>query len=74
MLFILAKTDPCATATNIITVFQAIRWISQAWKQVREVKKCFFRKAGVLDLSFDVVTRDPFYDLDGVNESLEIDE
>ena len=84
MLYILAQIDSCITVTDIvktITVLHAIRWISQAWKEVREeiIKKCF-RKAGILGPTFEVVatgvspSEDPFCDLDEVDESSEIDE
>ena len=48
----------------------AIRWVAQAWKDVKEetIRKCF-RSAGILDSSMDVVScdmgeDDPFADVD----------
>ena len=48
----------------------AIRWVAQAWKDVKEetIRKCF-RSAGILDSSMDVVScnigeDDPFSDID----------
>ena len=48
----------------------AIRWVAQAWKDVKEetIRKCF-RNAGILDSSMDVVScdmgeDDPFADVD----------
>ena len=53
-----------------MNVFQAIRWVAQAWKAVKEetISKCF-RKAGVLDESLSIASRehedqDPFDELD----------
>ena len=71
--FVLSKIDACETASEItksVSILQAIRWIAQAWEAVQPetVKKCF-RKAGILDESFSVVSRlcedrDPFEDVD----------
>lgn len=60
MRFILAKIEECTTASDVVkslTVLHAIRWIAQAWSQVSShtIKKCF-RKAGILNHSFQVVT------------------
>jgi hypothetical protein len=73
MRFILAKIEECTSASDVVkslTVLHAIRWIAQAWSQVSPevIKKCF-RKAGILNQSLDVVSRevpteDPFLDLD----------
>ena len=70
---VLSRIDACETASEItksVSILHAIRWIAQAWKAVRPeiVKKCF-RKAGILDESFSVVSRlcegcHPFEDVD----------
>ena len=76
MRFILGKIEERTTATDVksVTILHAIRWVSQAWKEVRSevIKKCF-RKAGILNGSFHVVSRDvpavdPFLDLDDDDE------
>ena len=52
MRFILGKIEERTTATDVksVTILHAIRWVSQAWKEVRSevIKKCF-RKAGILN-------------------------
>ena len=59
--FVLSKIDACETALEItksVSILHAIRWIAQAWEAVQPetVKKCF-RKAGILDECFSVVSR-----------------
>lgn len=83
MRFIVAKIEESTTASEVlksITVLHAIRWVAQAWSQVKSdvIKKCF-RKAGILDQSFQVVSRlepteDPFLDLDQDQEPQLVDE
>ena len=83
MRFILAKIEECTTATDVVksvTILHAIRSVSQAWKEVRSevIKKCF-RKAGILNGSFHVVSRDvpavdPFLDLDDDEDDVYVDE
>ena len=80
--FVLSKIDACETASEItksVSILHAIRWIAQAWEAVRPevVKKCF-RKAGILDESFSVVSRscedrDPFEDIDVSADTHEIE-
>ncbi len=60
---IIAKIEDenCSTAAEItksVTLLHAIRWVGQAWEMVKSttIKKCF-RKAGVLDSDYQVVTR-----------------
>ena len=79
MRFIVAKIEESTTASEVVkslTVPHAIRWIAQAWSQVSfdVIKKCF-RKAGILNQSFQVVyreapTEDPFLDLDNGQDQL----
>lgn len=57
--YLLTKIDQCSSATeisNTITILQAIRWTSEAWKTVESttIQKCFW-KAGILDKDFNVV-------------------
>ena len=69
----MTKIDQCSSVTeisNTITILQAIRWTSEAWKTVESttIQKCF-RKAGILDQDFNVVRsadigEDTFRDLD----------
>ena len=71
----ISKIDECDTASEVIksvNILQAIRWVAQAWEAVSKdtISKCF-RKAGILDNSFMVATRehedqDPFGELDSV--------
>lgn len=73
--FVISKIDECDTPSEVIksvNILQAIRWVAQAWEAVSKdtVSKCF-RKAGILDKSFMVATReyedkDPFDELDSV--------
>lgn len=82
--FVLSKIDVCETASEItksVNILHAIRWVAQAWEEVmpETIKKCF-RKAGILDKDFSVVSRsceeiDPFEDLDfDVSDTSEIGE
>ena len=55
--------------TKFVSVLQAILWVAQAWKAVKEetISKCF-QKAGVLDQSLSVAScvhedQDPFHEL-----------
>ena len=53
MQFVLARLKECSSITEVAksaTIFQAIRWIAQAWGHVSPevIRKCF-RKAGILD-------------------------
>ena len=76
MRFVLARIEECTSASDVVkslTILHAIRWTAQAWSQVSSeiMKKCF-RKAGILNQSFQVVSRevlteDPFLDLDDQN-------
>ena len=73
---ILTKIEECDSANEVVksvTILNAIRWVSATWGKVtpETIKKCF-RKAGILNKDFQVVTRDcecdseedPFMDLD----------
>ena len=73
---ILTKIEECDSANEVVksvTILNAIRWVSAAWGKVTPdtIKKCF-RKAGILNKDFQVVSRDcerdseedPFMDLD----------
>ena len=70
MRFVLAKIDQCSTASEVVkslNILHAIRWIAHAWGEIGML--VIFRKAGILDQSFQVVsmettTEDPFLDLD----------
>lgn len=72
--YVLAKVEKFSTASEFIktlTILNAVRWVAEAWKLVKEdtIKKCF-RKAGILNSDFSIVSRplssddDPFADLD----------
>ena len=71
--FVISKIDECDSASEVIKsvdILQAIRWVSQAWEEVKQetISKCF-RKAGVLRESLALVSRehedqDPFDELD----------
>ena len=71
--YVLSKIDQCKTASEVtssLNILMAIRWVAQAWKDVKEetTRKCF-RSAGILDSSMDVVScdmgeDDPFVDVD----------
>ena len=73
LLFVISKVDECNTASEVnksVNVLQAIRWVAQTWKAVKDetISKCF-RKAGVLDESLSIASReyedqDPFDELD----------
>ena len=80
--FITAKVEECSTAHEVVMsvdVLIAVRWVVQAWESVSSetIKKCF-RKAGILDKDFGVVSQDvleddPFADLEldhGTDEQL----
>ena len=71
---VLSKIDECDRATDVVksvNVFMAIRWVAKAWGLATEktIQK-YFRKAGILTSSMDVVaTRldedtDPFSECD----------
>ena len=64
------KFEECETASETASAVNilAIRWIAQAWKEVKAetICKCF-RRAGILDAGMDVVScdisdADPFAD------------
>ena len=71
--YVLSKIDECERASevaNAVNFLIAVRWIAQAWKEVKAetVCKCF-RKAGILDAGMEVVScdigdEDPFADID----------
>ncbi len=69
--YVLSKIDECqlgSEVTNSINVLIAIRWVAQAWDEVKRetICKCF-KNAGVVTESGDVVSRDesdPFADMD----------
>ena len=69
--YVLSKIEECNSAAevaNSVDVLSAIRWISQAWSDVKEetIQKCF-RKAGILDEDFNPLTLvedDPFAEAD----------
>ena len=72
--------EECTTAHEIVKslpILKAIRWVAQAWENVTPdtIRNCF-RKAGVLNTEFQVVTRtggdikeDPFADLDDSSDT-----
>lgn len=70
--YVLSKIDQCRTASEVtssLNILMAIRWVAQAWKDVKEetIRKCF-RSAGILDSAMDVVScdmgeDDPFVDM-----------
>lgn len=82
MRYIVTKIESASTAADIVksvNVLNAIRWIAEAWKDVQPIviKKCF-RKAGILDKDFhvvrkEVISQDPFQDLDEEEEEEEED-
>ena len=58
---VITRIEECSTAHEVVkslSVLLASRWIAEAWQKVSSetIKKCF-RKAGVLDSNFQVVTR-----------------
>ena len=67
----LAKIEEFSTAIDIMKSVTILRWVAHGWERVSSliIHKCF-RKAGILDSDFAVVTRpnqiesDPFEDLD----------
>ena len=72
--FVLASIDSCSLASEVhvagsINILTAIRWISQAWKEVKPltISKCY-KKAGILTEQLNVTSvgedTDPFEDLD----------
>ena len=71
--YVLSKIDECKSGSevaNSVNVLLAIRWISQAWEQVKAetICKCF-KKAGILSEDYSVTSRceeDPFEDLEYV--------
>ena len=57
--YVLSKIHECESASEVaseVSILVAIRWIAQAWKEVKAetICKCF-RKAGILDVGMDVV-------------------
>ena len=70
--YVLSKIDECESASEVaseVSILVAIRWIAQAWKEVKAetICKCF-RKAGILVVGMDVVScdlsgEDPFSDI-----------
>ena len=80
---ILSKIEECNTAREVVqsvTILNAVRWVAQAWEKVTHetIKKCF-RKAGILNREFQLVTRvsegddeeDPFVELDSEESDME---
>ena len=72
--YVVAKIDECTVASEVtkkIYIFQAIRWIAEAWEKVTvdTIKKCF-RSSGILDSKFELRSLDilngddPFEDCD----------
>ena len=72
--YVLSKIDECDTATDVVksvNILMAIRWVAKAWALVEEetICKCF-KKAGILTIDMDVVSRgleeddDPFSECD----------
>ena len=60
--YVLSKIDECRTATDVVksvNILIAVRWVAKAWSMVKAetISKCF-KKAGILDSSMDMVTRD----------------
>ena len=69
--YVLARIEDCETVTDVVksvNILMAIRWVSEAWKQVKPdtIKKCF-RRAGILadDMAVaHIPDADPFEDVD----------
>lgn len=69
--YVLAKIDSCSCASEVaksVNILTAIRWISQAWKEVKPdtITKCF-KSCGILTDEMSVSSRDeedPFQDID----------
>ena len=60
--YVLSKIDECSTATDVVksvNILIVVRWDCQGWSMVKAetISKCF-KKAGILDSSMDMVTRD----------------
>ena len=58
---ILSKIEECNTASEVVqsvTILNAVRWVAQAWEKVtpETIQKCF-RKAGILNREFQLVSR-----------------
>ena len=81
--FVISKIDECnvvSEVTKSVSVLQAILWVAQAWKSVKEetISK-FLKKAGVLDQSVSIASgvhedHDPFDELDSTHLSAELDD
>ena len=77
--FVLSQIDACDKASEVVksvSILHSIRWVAQAWEAVsaETIRRCF-RKAGILDDSFSVVTRpnehDPFLEIDSNTSEIE---
>ena len=60
--YVLSKIDQCETVSEVkssTNILMAIRWVAQAWSNVKEetICKCF-QSAGILDSAMDVVSCD----------------
>ena len=73
----MARLDEFSLASEFIktlTILNAVRWVAEAWNLVKEgtVKKCF-RKAGILNLNFSIVTLDPILSSDDGDPFTDLD-
>ena len=70
MRFVLARIEECTSASDVVmslTILHAIRWIAQAWSQVRSevmFAKSRYPESKLSIVSREVLTEDPFLDLD----------
>ncbi|XP_065842644.1 tigger transposable element-derived protein 6-like [Oscarella lobularis] len=79
--YVLARIEDCETVTDVVksvNILMAIRWVSEAWKQVKPdtIKKCF-RRAGILadDMAVaHIPDADPFEDVDENAAALQDDD
>ena len=82
MQHVIAKIEECSSAHEVVksvSILLAARWVAEAWKLVSSdtILKCF-RKAGITDSNFQLVSRDtgilddPFASLECGNETQDL--